>query len=186
MEQWDLIKPAYKSRLVRFFFCAAIFLACAMLAWSGPCFLCRKPSVDMPISLAIGTVRTPEFPVKHEAYEIYIEEEWRLPAGEQECMTGGVFPGDPNHCGMFHFDRLLDADWTIRDGERIVARGSVHDYDSDYGTSQQYLDRYLGMFVGEKNKKYVLEVKFMKDGTPLNITNPHLVVMMSKPSDMLP
>jgi hypothetical protein len=162
------------------------FLAFASLAWSGPCFLCRKPAVDMPISLAIGTVSTPEFQVKHEAYEIYIEEEWRLPAGEQKCMMGVVLPGIPNHCGMLHFDRLLDAGWTVRDGERIVAQGSVHDFDGDCGMSQQYLDRYLGTFVGEKNKKYVLEVKFTRDGTPLKITNPHLVVMMSKASDMLP
>jgi hypothetical protein len=140
----------------------------------------------MPVSLAVGTVRTPEFPVKHEAYEIYIRAEWRLPAGEQKCMMGAVVSGYPNHCGMFHFDRLLDADWALRDGDRIVAQGSVHDYDSDYGASQQYLDRYLGTFVGEKNKKYVLEVKFTRDGTPLNITNPRLVVMMTKPSDMLP
>jgi hypothetical protein len=180
------MKRFFGSQFVRFVCGALGFSALVSLAWSGPCFLCRKPAVDMPISIDIGTVRTPEFPVKREAYEIYIEEEWRLPAGEQKCMMGVLLSGEPNHCSMFHFDRLLDADWTVRDGERIVAQGSVHDYGSGYGASRQYLDRYLGDFVGEKNKKYVLEVKFMRDGTPLNITNPRLVVMMSTPSDMLP
>jgi hypothetical protein len=37
--------------------------------------------------------------------------------------------------------------------------------------------------VGKNGRKYVLEVKFIKDGTPLNVTNPRLVVMMTKPTD---
>jgi hypothetical protein len=40
------------------------------------------------------------------------------------------------------------------------------------------MDRYLGKFVGEANKKYVVEVKFTKDGTPLKDFNPRLIVRM--------
>ena len=39
----------------------------------------RYSEIDMPVSLAIGTVRTPEFPVIHEAYFIMIQAERRLP-----------------------------------------------------------------------------------------------------------
>lgn len=45
------------------------------------------------------------------------------------------------------------------------------------------IDKDLGHFVGEKNKKYVLEITFTKDGSALNVTNPHLIVIMSKPTD---
>ena len=40
--------------------------------------------------------------------------------------------------------------------------------------------KFLGSFVGELGKKYVVEVKFTKDGTPLNIANPHLIVIKHK------
>jgi hypothetical protein len=32
--------------------------------------------------------------------------------------------------------------------------------------------------MGESGKKYVVEVKFTKDGTPLNVANPHLIVIL--------
>jgi len=40
--------------------------------------------------------------------------------------------------------------------------------------------KFLGSFVVELGKKYVVEVKFTKDGTPLNIANPHLIVIKHK------
>jgi hypothetical protein len=43
---------------------------------------------DMPVSLAAGTVRTPEFAVKHEAYFIMIQAEKRLPYVDMKCMMG--------------------------------------------------------------------------------------------------
>jgi len=45
--------------------------------------------------------------------------------------------------------------------------------------SDSFMDRYLGEFVGEANKKYVVEVKVIKDGTPLKELNPRLVVRMA-------
>jgi hypothetical protein len=159
--------------------------AFASTAWAaGRCFLCRNAAVNMPVSLAVGTVRTPEFPVKHEAYEISIQVERRIPLGELDCMMGVKFSWEHDHCAKFNFERLLDADWKVLDGDRIVAQGSVHGTDDNFGTSKEFLSRVLGTFVGEKDKKYVLEVKFTKDGTPLNVTNPHLIVMMTKATDI--
>lgn len=104
--------------------------------------------------------------------------------GELDCMMGVKFSWEHDHCAKFHFERLLDADWTVLDGDRIVARGSVHGIDDNFGTSKNYLTRVLGTFVGEKDKTYVLELKFTKDGTPLNATNPRLIVMMTKATDI--
>jgi hypothetical protein len=88
---------------------------------------------------------------------------------------------------MFHYETLLEADWTVWDGDHSVAHGSVHGIDSNVDVStKDLMSRRIGDFVGEKGKRYILEVKFTKDGTPLNVTHPHLIVMMTKPTDMLP
>src|SRR5580692_8853309 len=153
----------------------------ASTAWAGRCFMCRKAAVDMPVSLAEGAVRTPEFPVKREVYEITIQVERTLPAAELNCMIGVKRSWQPDHCGMFQYETLLEADWTVWDGDHAVAHGSVHGMDDNVTSTKNLLSKEIGTFVGEKDKKFVLEVKFTKDGTPLNVTNPHLIVMMTKP-----
>src|ERR1039458_8070119 len=79
-------------------------------AWAGNCFLCRKPVVDMPVSLAVGTVRTPEFPVKHFMYIISIDVQMRFPRCELQCMMGVKLAWELGHCKMFNFERVLEAD----------------------------------------------------------------------------
>ena len=86
--------------------------------------------------------------------------------------------GNPDHCAMFHFETVLEAESTVSDGDQIVAQGSVHGKDDRMAVSDDTPDRYLGTFVGEANKKYVVEVKFTKDGTPLNEFKPRLIVEM--------
>lgn len=143
--------------------------------WGG-----RKPAVDMPVSLAVGTVRTPEFPVKRDPYLIIIRAEKRLPFADMNCMLGLATPlPDPN-CNK---EPLLQADWTVWDNGHLVGRGMAHRRDGRGGWAEDSIDRYLGHFVGEAKKNYVLEVKFTKDGSALNVTNPHLIVLMTKPTD---
>lgn len=167
-------------------FCAGVAaLLTASTALGAPCFLCRKPALDMPISLAAGTIRTPEFAVKHEAYTISIQVERKLPPASLNCMMGvKPYPWSHDHCAMFHVETLLEAEWTVWDGDHAVAHGSVHGVDSNVTGTKELLSRQIGDFVGENDKKYVLEVKFTRDGTPLNVTNPHLIVMMTKPTDI--
>jgi hypothetical protein len=40
--------------------------------------------------------------------------------------------------------------------------------------------KFLGKFMGESRKKYVVEVKFTRDGTALDVTNPHLIVISAR------
>ncbi len=40
--------------------------------------------------------------------------------------------------------------------------------------------KFLGSFAAEADKKYVVEVKFTKDGTSLNVANPHLIVLQHR------
>ncbi len=149
-------------------------------AWAGVCWGCRKAAVDIPVSLAVGTVRTPEFLVKRQPYLIMIRAERRLPFDDLNCMLGlqSAMP-DPN-CNK---EPLLQADWVVWDEGQVVDHGSVHRRDGRGGWADASIDRFLGHFVGERNKKYVLEVKFTRDGSALNVTNPHLIVMMTKPTD---
>jgi hypothetical protein len=48
---------------------------------------------------------------------------------------------------------------------------------ADAKHTKQYIFKFLGSFPAEAGKKYVVEVKFTKDGTPLNVANPHLIVI---------
>src|SRR5260221_2012637 len=144
-------------------------------AGSGKYQTYTRPQIEVPVSLAVGTVRTPEFRVKNQNYHIIIQAERRLPFADMLCMMGLT----TGPLSRFNCDKepLLQADWTVWDGENVVAQGSVHERDGYFDSAKEYLFRYLGNFVGKAGKKYVLEVKFAKDGTPLNATNPHLIVM---------
>ena len=73
---------------------------------------------------------------------------------------------------------MLETEWKVLDGEHIVAQGTTTGF-GDMAWSDSFVDRYLGEFTGEANKKYVVEVRFTKDGTSLNEFNPRLIVRMS-------
>jgi len=135
-----------------------------------------KPSLDMPVSLALGTVRSPGFPVKRAKYMIILRaEDGHMPFPKLNCIMGGGFvPQDLFPCIN---ESVLEADWTVRDGPAVVAQGSIPLH-SGYFNRSEFFDRGLGQFTGEPKKHYVLEVTFTKDASPLNVTNPHLRVQM--------
>lgn len=152
-----------------------LFFVPGILAGSPKDHKYRYSEIDMPVSLGVGTVRTPEFTVKHEAYFIMIQAQKRLPFVDMQCMMGLMSgPLELSDCKK---ERLLQADWTVWDDENIVAQGSSSsEGDAEY--TDKYLFKFLGSFMGESGKKYVVEVKFTKNGTPLNVTNPHLIIIL--------
>lgn len=89
------------------------------------------------------------------------------------CMMGTTSPLDLKDCSSD--DPLLRTDWTIWDGGHLVTSGSSTTHADDKYTNK-YIFKFLGKFPGEAGKKYVLEVKLIKDGTLLNVANPHLIV----------
>jgi hypothetical protein len=153
----------------------ALFPASGASAGGHPAHPYRYSIVDMPVSLAVGAVRTPEFaPVTH-WYWIMIQVEKPLPFLDMVCMmgvTGG--PLDKKKCNSD--DPLLRADWTVSEGDRIVAQGSEPDLCACAFTKDNIF-KFIGSFPALSGKKYVVEVKFTKDGTPLNVANPHLIVI---------
>lgn len=138
----------------------------------------RHCDVDMPISLAVGSVRTPEFSVISQWYDIMVQVEKPLPFLEMQCMMG-VTSGlhDPKDCSGN--DPLLRAEWTVWDGEQLVDKGSIPNRCA-CKFEDKHIYKFLGSFAGEAGKKYVVEVKFTNDGTRLNVANPHLIVIQHR------
>jgi hypothetical protein len=135
----------------------------------------RYSDVDMPVSLAVGTVRTPEFSVKDQAYFIMLQaQKGHLPFVDMQCMMGlASSPFEKENC---HQEPLLQTTWKVWDGKHLVAAGANRtEADDEY--TDRYLFKFLGKFLGESGKKYVVEVTFTKDGTPLNVADPHLIVI---------
>lgn len=140
----------------------------------------KYSAVYMPVSLAAGRVRTPEFPVKKEWYDIMVEVEKPLPFMQMMCMMGVTSgPLDLKNCTSD--DPLLRADWTVWDNGHMVKWGSIPN-----GCGCIFADKHiykqLGSFPAEAGKKYVVQVHFTNDAAPLNVANPRLIVI--KHSDM--
>ena len=135
----------------------------------------RYSIVDMPVSLAIGTIHTSEFAPATHGYWIMIQVEKPLSFDQMRCMMGVVSgPLDLKYCT--NDGPLLRADWTVLEDGQVVKSGSSSTHGDDMYT-KDYIFKFLGDFPAEAGKKYVVEVKFTKDGTPLNVANPHLIIV---------
>jgi hypothetical protein len=89
-------------------------------------------------------------------------------------MTGATLgPLDAKDCGKN--ERVLRADWTVWEDERIVYWGSIPDEDGGAWGANIFVQ--AGNFGVLSGKRYVVQVHFTKDGTALNVANPHLIVI---------
>jgi len=136
----------------------------------------KYAAVYMPVSLVEGRVRTPEFLVaKSQWYAIVLQVEEPLPPLRMRCMTGATLgPLDAKDCEKD--DPILRADWTVWEDERIVEWGSIPNNCGCIFTNENIFKN-VGSFPLDAGKKYVVQVHFTKDGTALNVANPHLIVI---------
>lgn len=153
----------------------ALFLVPCASAGGHPAHPYRHSVVDLPVSLAVGTVRTPEFYPPTHWYWIMVQVEKPLPFSRMQCMMGVTTnPFEAKNCT--NEDPLLSAEWTVFGDGKIVSSGSsTAKADNKY--TKENIFKFLGKFPALSGKKYVVEVKFTKDGTPLNVANPHLIVI---------
>lgn len=154
----------------------------------------RNPVFGIPVSLAVGGVESPPFHVKKATYAIIIQfakqvsvpdSARRLSVNNMACMIGDldISEGGINHC---HGGQLLQADWTVKDGKkRIVAQGGFHQRGMQCVYLKDFILKYIGYFKGERGGIYTLEIRFTKDGSPLNICDPQLIVMRTGGGDYL-
>jgi hypothetical protein len=136
----------------------------------------RYSVVDMPVSLAMGTVHTPAFAPASNGhwYWILVQFEKPLPFRDMQCMTGvKIGTNDFKDCVK---EQLIDADWTVMSEGHVVSQGSSHGFGAAKFT-KDYIFKFLGGFKTQPGRTYVLDVTFTKDGTPLNIAHPHLIVV---------
>ena len=136
----------------------------------------RYSVVDMPVSLEVGTVRTPEFsPRKTSWHWILVQVEKPLPFQQMVCMMAVTSsPLDSKNCTSE--DPLLRSDCTVWNEGQIVSSGSSTTK-ADATFTKENIFKFLGSFPALAGKKYVVEVKFTNDGTLLNVANPHLIVI---------
>jgi hypothetical protein len=131
----------------------------------------------MPVSLARGVVRTPAFAVKPEGYFIMVQA-WKTPSAppfhELVCMMAMASgPWETQYCKG---EPMLKADWKVWDSSVLVAQGTSSERAHDrYENHAVY--KFIGQFLGAAGKQYEVEVNFLRDGTPLNVTDPHLIVV---------
>lgn len=103
-----------------------------------------------------------------------VQVEKPLPFQQMTCMMG-VTSGPLESKNCTSEDPLLRADWTVWEDDQVVSSGSsTTKADAKY--TKENIFKFLGKFPALAGKKYVMEVKFTKDGTPLNVANPHLIV----------
>src|ERR1039458_9165008 len=144
----------------------------------------RRPEIQVPISLAIGTVRTPPFHVKKADYAIIIQVARRLPFGDLKCMfRAPAWSGGVADCSG---DTLLQEEWKVLDeNKQVVAQGSEVERGTRSAIGNDYLLKYIGNFRGERGRTYTLEVKFTRDGSALNVCDPQLIVMRTGALDYM-
>ena len=155
----------------------AFLLPCAS-AKSKRVFPYYASEVVMPVSLALGSIRTPEFTTITGSYDFIIEVEKPLPFMQMTCMMGvTTSPLDLKDCRPQ--DPLLRADWVVKDGEAIVAKGSIPDLCACAFTDK-HIYKLLGRFEAEGGQKYTVEIRFTKDGSVLDVAHPILLIIQHK------
>jgi hypothetical protein len=135
----------------------------------------------MPISLAVGRVRTPEFPAERHAqlYDIMLQVEKPFPFGRMICMVG-VTAGPLEEKDCEWNDPVVRADWTVWENGHIVHWGSIPVDNCGCIFTNKNIFKQIGSFPSKAGEQYVVQVHFTKDGSPLNAANPHLIVIPHK------
>jgi len=90
-------------------------------------------------------------------------------------MTGTTL-GRLDAKGCERGDPIIRADWTVWEDGRMVEWGSIPD-DCGCIFTNKNIFKQVGSFPLEAGRKYVVQVRFTKDGSPLNVANPHLIVI---------
>jgi hypothetical protein len=135
--------------------------------------VCTKNGIDMPISLGIGIVRTPEFSANGGYYNIDIVVKWLLPPDELRCKMGFAVSPSDNHCKCAS---LLDLKWRVRDGSEVVAEGTDSGRNNNFDADSDTLSRNIANFKAIAHHKYVVELTLLKDASALDVAQPRLTV----------
>lgn len=128
--------------------------------------------VNMPVSLSQGAhFNTGEFGLNLAAqYAIEINAGGGIPIDDLGCLLGNDMRST---CSA---PSVLRVRWTLSSGANVT-RGTSDDSKGGgamYSTGEAF--RTIGLFRGEKGRRYVLDIDVLADGSRLAVANPHLSV----------
>ena len=126
--------------------------------------------LEMPVSLARGHVRSPEFKINVEAgFWLFMDVETKPDPDAVSCLIGYR----DEYCRKNNIGELR-ASWTLSDSGRVVAQGSTEKYTGVRGGMVSKA-RGLGEFVVPKGDHYVLDVDFPDDNSRFDAGHPALI-----------
>jgi len=171
-----LLAPTLKRTLLRIRIGVALILIAASIYGGWEWWMATRTWVplDMPVSLAQGHIRSPEFKINLDAgFWIFVEVETKVDDEGVSCLTGYT----SDYCRKNGI-RELHASWTLSDRGRVVARGST---DRDQGSRGGMLSkaRGLGNFSVPAGKHFVLDIEFPEDNSHFNGGHPRLTIAQS-------
>jgi hypothetical protein len=129
--------------------------------------------VDMPLSLRRGNhVSTGQFAVNLDSeYEIAVDAENKIPVDSLQCLLGSMFP--PKLCQT---SPVLKVHWRLSSDGMTVEGTSDDTVGAGSAGPDGEASRTIGLFTGQKDRKYQIDLDVLADGSSLAATNPHLRV----------
>ncbi len=125
--------------------------------------------LDIPISLAPGHIRTPEFEINLQGeYWIYIDIERQFKPDVIDCLLGVGYGGCEDHPSIVRTSwRVTNAGREVaRDHNPIIARAGPYDR----------VGRTIGSFAADPSKHYVLDLDILANASELDGGHPRLKV----------
>ena len=171
-----LLAPTLKRTLLRIRIGVALILIAAAIYGGWEWWMATRTWVPlyMPVSLAQGHIRSPEFKINLDAgFWIFVEVETKVDDEGVSCLTGYT----SDYCRK-NGVRELHASWTLSDRGRVVARGST---DNDQGSLGGMLSkgRGIGHFSVPSGDHFVLDVELPEDNSHFDGGHPRLGIEQS-------
>jgi biopolymer transport protein ExbD len=171
-----LLAPSLKRALLRIRIGVALILIAAAIYGGWEWWMATRTWVPlyMPVSLAQGHIRSPEFKINLDAgFWIFVEVETKADDEGVSCLTGYT----SDYCRK-NGVRELHASWALSDRGRVVARGST---DNDQGSLGGMLSkgRGIGHFSVPSGDHFVLDVELPEDNSHFDGGHPRLGIEQS-------
>lgn len=170
-----MVRPTKLAGLILIGLAVAVYAACGV--WSATR---TYVPVNLPITMAVGHIRTPEFKVNLSAtYLIEIEVQKKIPFDTLNCLLG-LGMSDTSSALQECPDRpsVVKASWKLTRNGQMVASGSSDD-ERLGGWGNDSISRYLGYFKSQSGQGYVLDVDVLADGSVLAPGSPRLKVQVN-------
>jgi hypothetical protein len=134
--------------------------------------------VALPVSLAPGTIKLPEFrtDIDYWEYEIALDFENKLDWQRMDCLIGG----EANQGRCKGIANLIDISWELFEGEKVASEGNSANTPGMLWEPTVLYERTIGIFKAEKGHHYTLVLHVTHDASELSIANPKIVVQIRR------